>query len=179
MIKNNQKHRLNSDVRFPQVRVTGVGFDGEIMSSFEASKIAQEKEKDLILINEKSSPPIVRIDDYQKFLYDSLKKEKETRKNSKKSELKEIKLTPNIAEHDLLVKSKKAKEFLSSGDRLKVTLTMKGRQNTMKEQSQIVMYKFADLLENSGIPEALPKLEGNRFIMFIKPKKNEKSKSTL
>ena len=175
MRKNNQKkeikHKLNSDVRFPKVRVIGE-FNGEIMSSFEASKIAKEREVDLILINENADPPVVRIEDYNKFIYDQNKKEKELKKNSKKNETKEVKLSLNIADHDLNVKAKKCKEFLTSGDRVKVTLLLKGRQNLMKDNAELVMLKFAQMLSEFGTPESLPKLEGKNFRMFIKPKKS-------
>lgn len=168
--KKETKHKLNSEVRFPQVRVIG-DYNGEVMSSFEASKIAREEGKDLILITENAKPPVVRIEDYNKFLYDISKREKETKKNQKRNETKEIKLSVNIADHDLGVKSKKGIEFLQSGDRVKVTLLMKGRQNMMKDQAELVMLKFADLLEEVGVPESLPKLDGKKFMMFVKPKK--------
>jgi translation initiation factor IF-3 len=141
------------------------------MSSFEASKIAQEEGVDLILINENATPPIVRIEDYGKFIYDSEKKEKEAKKNVHKTQLKEISLSLNIADHDLSIKAKKALEFLEDGDKVKLSLLMKGRQISMKENGEIVMLKFAHFVEELGIPEALPKLEGNRWHMTLKPKK--------
>jgi translation initiation factor IF-3 len=115
--KKENKHKINSEVRFPQVRVIGEIGKGQIMSSFEAMKLAQENEKDLILINETATPPVVRIEDYGKFLYEIEKREKESRKNQKKSEMKEISLSANIADHDLTVKSKKALEFLEDGNK--------------------------------------------------------------
>jgi translation initiation factor IF-3 len=141
------------------------------MSSFEASKIAQEEGVDLILINENANPPIVRIEDYGKFIYDSERKEKEAKKNVHKTQLKEISLSVNIADHDLGIKAKKALEFLENGDKVKLSLLMKGRQMSMKENGEIVMLKFAHFVEELGLPEALPKLEGNRWNMIIKPKK--------
>jgi translation initiation factor IF-3 len=102
-----RKHKINSEVRFPEVRVIG-DRNGELMSSFDAAKIAREEGKDLILINENVSPPVVRIEDYNKFLYEASKREKEVKKNSKSNDTKEIKLSINIADHDLLVKSKRA-----------------------------------------------------------------------
>ena len=169
-VKKERKHKINGEVRFPEVRVIG-SYNGQIMSSFEASKIAQEEGVDLILINENASPPIVRIEDYGKFLYDSEKKEKEAKKNVHKTQLKEISLSLNIADHDLGIKAKKALEFLEGGDKVKLSLLMKGRQMAMKASGEIVMLKFAHFVEELGIPEALPKLEGNRWNMIIKPKK--------
>jgi translation initiation factor IF-3 len=166
-----RKHKINGEVRFPQVRVVGENHGGKIMSSFEASKIAESEGKDLILINENGNPPVVRIEDYNKFIYDQEKREKESQKNVKKSELKEISLSVNIADHDLGVKSKKAIEFLGDGDKVKCNLLMKGRQLSMSTQGELVMLKFAKLVEEYGIPESLPKMEGNRWIMTLKPKK--------
>jgi translation initiation factor IF-3 len=169
--KKENKHKINSEVRFPQVRVIGDIGQGKVMSSFEASKIAQENEKDLILINENGNPPVVRIEDYGKFLYELEKKEKESRKNQKKTELKEISLSATIADHDLGVKSKKAIEFLEDGNKVRLTLMLKGRQHNMSQQGQIVLLKFATLVEEIGIPENLPKLEGSKWSMILKPKK--------
>lgn len=169
-VKKERKHKINGEVRFPEVRIIG-SYNGQIMSSFEASKIAQEEGVDLILINENATPPIVRIEDYGKFLYDSEKKEKEAKKNVHKTQLKEISLSLNIADHDLGIKAKKALEFLEGGDKVKLSLLMKGRQMAMKASGEIVMLKFAHFVEELGIPEALPKIEGNRWNMIIKPKK--------
>jgi translation initiation factor IF-3 len=169
-VKKERKHKINGEVRFPEVRVIG-SYGGQLMSSLEASKTAQEEGVDLILINENAIPPIVRIEDYGKFLYDSEKKEKEAKKNVHKTQLKEISLSLNIADHDLGIKAKKALEFLEDDDKVKLSLLMKGRQMAMKANGEMVMLKFAQLVEELGIPEALPKLEGNRWNMIIKPKK--------
>jgi translation initiation factor IF-3 len=170
VFKKERKHKINAEVRFPQVRVIG-NYNGQIMSSFEAAKIAQEEGVDLILINENASPPVVRIEDYGKFLYDLEKREKEAQKNVHKVQMKEISLSLNIADHDLAVKAKKANEFLQNGDKVKLSLLMKGREMNMKDNGQIVLLKFAQLVETSGIPESLPKLEGTRWNMILKPKK--------
>ena len=169
-VKKERKHKINGEVRFPEVRVIG-SYGGQLMSSLEASKIAQEEGVDIILINENAIPPIVRIEDYGKFLYDSEKKEKEAKKNVHKTQLKEISLSLNITDHDLGIKAKKALEFLEDDDKVKLSLLMKGRQMAMKANGEMVMLKFAQLVEELGIPEALPKLEGNRWNMIIKPKK--------
>jgi translation initiation factor IF-3 len=165
-----RKHKINSEVRFPEVRVIG-DRNGELMSSFDAAKIAREEGKDLILINENAKPPVVRIEDYNKFLYETSKREKEAKKNSKSNDTKEIKLSANIADHDLAIKSKRASEFLKSGNRVKVTLEMRGREITMKEQSEMVVLKFIQSIEEEGLPESMPNLDGKRFILFVKPKK--------
>lgn len=169
--KPERRHKINSEVRFPEVRVIGDLGQGKIMTSFEASKLAQENNKDLILITETGNPPVVKIEDYGKFLYELERKEKESRKNQRKTELKEISLSATIADHDLGVKSKKAIEFLEDGNKVKLTLLLKGRQHNMSQQGQIVLLKFATLVEESGIPESLPKLEGSKWNMILKPKK--------
>lgn len=162
-----RKHKINSEVRFPQVRV--VSLEGKIMSSYEASKIAEEMEMDLILISENANPPVVKIEDYNKFLYDNDKRDKEAKKNQKKSEVKDLTFSSNIADHDLCIKSKKAIEFLNDGMRVKCTLSMRGRELSMADRGQIVMLKFATLVENSGVVENMPKLEGTKWSMTIKP----------
>jgi translation initiation factor IF-3 len=164
-----RKHKINNEVRFLQVRLSGEIGKGEVMSSYEAFKLAESLEKDLILITENANPPVVKIEDYGKFLYENEKREKENRKNQKKTELKEIQLSLNIADHDLNVKSKKALEFLSDGNKIKCILLMKGRENKMSAQGQLVMLKFATLIEEFGVPENMPKLEGNKWNMILKP----------
>jgi len=166
-----RKHKINGEVRFPQVRVTGEIGQGAIMSSYEASKLAEANEKDLILISENANLPVVKIEDYGKFLYEVEKREKENKKNQKKSEVKEISLSVNIADHDLEVKSKKASEFLEEGNKVKLSLLLKGRQHHMADKGQLVMLKFATLVESLGVPETMPKLEGSRWHMVLKPKK--------
>jgi translation initiation factor IF-3 len=166
-----KKHKTNGEVRFPQVRVAGEIGQGQIMSSYEASKLAEQHGKDLILISENANPPVVKIEDYGKFLYEIEKREKESRKNQKKSETKEISLSANIADHDLSVKSKKAIEFLEEGNKVKLSLLLKGRQHNMANQGQVVMLKFATLVGEFGVPEAMPKLEGSKWNMILKPKK--------
>ena len=119
--RKERQHKINGEVRFPEVRVIG-DLEPRVMSSFEASQLAFSEGKDLILINENANPPIVRIDDYHKFLYEITKKQKEQKKHQVKIETKEIQLSVNIADHDLGVKSKKALEFLGEGDKVKCVL---------------------------------------------------------
>lgn len=163
-------HKINSEVRFPQVRLVGQG-DPVVMSSYEASKLAESMGKDLILINENQLIPIVRIDNYNKFIYDMEKAEKERKKNLVKNETREIQLSCEIADHDLHTKSRKGEEFLKEGDKVKCVILLKGRQKSMPERGELVMLKFADILAEFGSLEAMPKLEGNRWLMTIKPKK--------
>lgn len=170
MAKKIRKHKINGEVRFDRVRLVKDGIQ-TIISSYEANKIAESEGLDLILISENSNPPVVKIDDYQKFLYDIERSEKEKKRNSTKTEIKEIQLSPNIAENDLLTKSKKAKEFLEDSDKVKCVITLKGRQRSMPAIGELVMLKFAEILSEYGLPESLPKMEGNKWLMILKPKK--------
>lgn len=168
--KKERLHKINSEVRFPQVRVIGIG-EPKLMSSYDASQLAQSEGKDLILINESQTPPIVKIEDYNKFLYVLEKENKLKKKNSIKSQIKEIQLSPDIADNDLNTKARKGKEFLSEGDKIKIVLQLKGRQKQAPERGEITMLKFVSLLENEGMAESMPKLEGGRWFMMMKPKK--------
>ncbi len=168
---NRNRHKINSEVRFPQVRLVGFYDEPKLMSSYEASKLAETEELDLILINENQDPPIVRIDDYKKFLYNLEKVEKERKKNSAKSVLKEVQLSPEISDNDLKTKMRKGQEFLEDGNKIKCVLLLKGRQRANPERGEIVMLKFAEGVSEFGMPEQLPKLEGGKWIMLLKPKK--------
>jgi translation initiation factor IF-3 len=165
-----KKHKINSEVRFPQVRVIGDG-EPQLMSSFEASKLAQSLGKDLILINEHQNPPIVKIEDYNKFIYNLEKAEKEKKKNTIKSEIKEIQLSCEIASNDLQTKARKAKEFIEDGDKVRLVLPLKGRQKQMSERGESVLERFYELLSDICIHEDLPKLEGSKWTMTIKAKR--------
>lgn len=165
-----RKHKINEEIKSLEVRIVGDG-EPKVVKTNLALKIAQDQEKDLILINENQNPPIVRIEDYNRFLYHQEKIEKEKKKNSNQSQLKEIQLSTEISDHDLQIKAKKANEFLKDGDKVKCVILLKGRQKANPERGQITMLKFASLVEELGIPESLPKLESSKWLMMVKPKK--------
>ncbi len=165
-----RKHKINEEIKSLEVRLIGLG-EPKVLETSNALKIASDEEKDLILINESQNPPIVRIEDYNKFLYHLEKTEKEKKKNSTQSQLKEIQLSTEISDHDLQIKAKKANEFLKDGDKVKCVILLKGRQKANPERGQITMLKFASLVDELGIPEHLPKLESSKWLMMIKPKK--------
>lgn len=169
--KKENKHKINRDIRVTEVRLVGFYPEPKLLKTSDAINLAISEEKDLILINENQNPPIVKIADYKKFLYDTEKAEKERKKNSVKSVLKEIQLSPTIADNDLNVKSKKAVDFLQKGDKVKCSLILKGRQRSAPERGELVMLKFATLIEEFGSLESLPLLQGNRWNMTIKPRK--------
>lgn len=163
------RHKINGDVRFPQVRLVGFYDEPKLMSSYDASKLAESEGLDLILINESQNPPIVRIEDYKKFLYHLEKAEKEKKKNSVKSVTKEIQLSPEISENDLNTKIRKGIEFLKDGNKIKCVLQLKGRQKASPERGEVTMLKYAKGVDEFGTPESLPNLEGGRWLMMIKP----------
>lgn len=135
-----------------------------------AIKIADEKGLDLIEINSKANPIIVKLENYSKYLYELKKQLKQ--KNKKTSVLKEIQLSVNISEHDLLIKANKAKEFLSNGNKVKVVLTMKGRELTRKEESKKSFYQFIQVMLDSGIAavESAPRDEERKSYIIFKKK---------
>lgn len=165
-----RKHKINTEIISIEVRLVGRG-EPHIISLKEALRIATEEEKDVILINDKQETPIVKIENYNKFLYEQEKIEKERKRNSNKTTLKEIQLSVNISDHDLETKAKKGREFLSDGDKVKVVVSLKGREKANPERGEFVILKFAQSVEEFGIPEALPKLEGGKWLMMIKTKK--------
>jgi len=167
-----RKHKLNSEVRFPQVRLVGNG-EPVVMSSFEASKIAQSEGKDLILINENQDPPIVRIEDYNKFIYDLEKTQKANKKSQQKVELKELQLSCDIAINDLQTKARKAKEFIEGGDKVRCVVRLKGRQKQMPERGKNVMERFFDILSDISQFEDMLKFDGDKWSMTLKLKKNK------
>lgn len=163
------RHKINGDVRFPQVRLVGYYNEPQLMSSYEASKLAESQGLDLILINESQNPPIVKIEDYKKFLYHLEKAEKEKKKNSVKSVTKEIQLSPEISDNDLNTKVKKGIEFLKDGNKIKCVLQLKGRQRATPERGELTMLKYAKGVDEFGTPETLPSLDGGRWLMMIRP----------
>lgn len=172
--KKERQHKINSDIKTTSVRLVGEG-EPRVISTFEAIKLAQSQEKDLILISD-GETPVVRIEEYTKFVYNLEKKLKEQKKNSVQTEIKEIKFGCETDEHDLQTKAKKAIEFLTRGDKVKCLIQLKGRQNAMPERGELAMLKFVTMIEEAGIPEAFPKLEGNKWLMTLKPKPKDKKK---
>lgn len=168
VIKTN-KHKLNHEIRFPEVRLVGFYDEPKLMSSYDASKLAESEELDLILINENQTPPVVRIENYKKFLYNFEKAEKEKKKNSLKSVTKEIQLSPEISDNDLNTKVKKGLEFLEEGNKVKVVMQLKGRQKANPERGEITMLKYAKGVQDLGSLESMPKLESGRWFMIVKP----------
>ncbi len=133
--------------------------------------MAEEQELDLVEISPKADPPVCRIIDYRKFLYDQKKRQKELKANQSKVTIKEIRFGPNTDDHDFEFKLKHARKFLEEGSKVKAYVFFRGRTIVFKERGEILLLKFAQELEDVGLVEQLPKLEGKRMTMMINPKK--------
>ncbi len=162
---------MNELIKSPVVRVVGENVQVGIYNLRDALKIAEDQDLDLVEISPTANPPVCKVVDYKKFLYEKKKKAKEIKANSAKIVIKEIRLGPNIDDHDFNFKLKHAIKFLEEGAKVKVDVFFKGRSIIYKEQGEYVLLKFAADLENFGKVEQLPRLEGKRMIMVIAPKK--------
>src|SRR5215510_9322352 len=171
-----QEHRTNHMIRVPQVRLVGDNIEVGVYSTQDALKMAQEQQLDLVEISPTADPPVCKIIDYNKFLYEKKKKEKEQKAKSKTSEVKEIRFTPNTDDHDFDFKAKHAENFLKEGNKVKAYVQFKGRAIMFKERGELLLLKFAERLAEFGQPEGLPKLEGKRMLMIIAPKSPKKKK---
>src|ERR1044072_1428263 len=175
------EHRINHFIRVPQVRLVGDNVEPRIYQTNEAIKMAQDQGLDLVEISPNADPPVCKIIDYNKFLYDKKKKEKEMKANAKVSEVKEIRFTPNTDEHDFNFKAKHAENFLKEGNKVKAYVQFKGRAIQFQHRGQLLLLKFAERLTEVGNLESMPKMEGRRMIAIFSPKgmkKGEKKKNS-
>lgn len=156
----------------PQVRLVGDNIENPgIYALRDALKLAEELELDLVEISPKAEPPVCKITDYSKFLYQQKKKQKEMKAKTVKVVVKEIRFGPQTDEHDFNFKLRHAEKFLKEGAKVKAFVFFKGRSILFKEQGEILLLKLATGLEDCGAVEQLPKLEGKRMTMYISPKK--------
>src|SRR5574338_1077594 len=169
-----QEHRTNHMIRVPQVRLVGDNVEVGVYSIQDALKLSIEQGLDLVEISPNADPPVCRIIDYNKFLYEKKKKEKEMKANSKVSEVKEIRFTPNTDEHDFNFKAKHAEDFLKDGNKVKAYVQFKGRAIQFKDRGELLLLKFADRLKDFGQLESMPKLEGKRMLAIFTPKTGKK-----
>lgn len=169
------EHRINHFIRAPQVRLVGENIEVGVYSTQEALKMAQDQSLDLVEISPQADPPVCKIIDYNKFLYDKKKKEKEMKAKSKTSEVKEIRFTPNTDEHDFNFKSKHAENFLKDGNKVKAYVQFKGRAIQFKDRGELLLLKFAERLAEFGSLEHMPKMEGRRMLAIFTPKGKKKS----
>lgn len=173
------EHRINNLIRATQVRLVGDNVTMGVYPTSEALKIAQQLELDLVEISPQADPPVCKVVEYNKFLYDKKRKEKEMKAKSKSAELKEIRFTPGTDDHDFDFKARHAEKFLQDGNKVKAYVQFKGRAIMFKERGELVLLKFAERLAEVGQPEGLPKLEGKRMLMIIAPKTQKKKPAAV
>jgi translation initiation factor IF-3 len=170
-----QDTQINSSIRDNEVRV--VGSDGTqlgIMSAREANELAEKEGLDLVKISPNTNPPVCKIMDYGKYLFDKTKREKEQRKNQKIVELKEVQLSMTIEQHDIDIKAKNATKFLLNGDKVKVSIRMSGRQQAYADRGVETENAFAKSLEEIAVIEKPAKIEGRNIILILAPKNAKK-----
>lgn len=162
---------MNEEIRDKEIRV--IDSDGSmlgVMATKEAQNIATTKNLDLVKIAPQASPPVCRIMDYGKYKFELAKKEKEAKKKQKIIDVKEVRVSPAIEGHDFEFKAKHAQKFLEDGDKVKFTVKFRGRELNHTSLGHVVLDKFAELLQDCGIVERRPKLEGKQMIMIMGPK---------
>lgn len=153
------------------MRLVGDNLEPQVVSIDKARKIAEEMELDLVEISPKANPPVCKIIDYKKFLYDQKKKQKALKSKQTKVVIKEIRFGPNTDDHDFNFKLNHAKKFLEEGAKVKAYVFFKGRTIVFKERGEVLLLKFVSELEEYGLPEAMPKMEGKKMIVNLVPKK--------
>ena len=166
-----QQYRINEQIHVREVRIVGDGIESTVLPTYKAIQLAEQKGVDLVEISPNAQPPVCRLIDYSKFLYQQKKHQKEMKAKQVKVDVKEIRFGPQTDDHDYEFKLKHAKGFLSDGDKVKAFVFFKGRSILFKEQGEVLLLRFAADLEEYGKVEQMPQLEGKRMIMFIAPKK--------
>jgi len=169
--KKEDLHNINQNIKSPVVRVVGENITPGIYNLREALTIAENIGLDLVEISPTANPPVCKVVDYKKFLYELKKKQKEMKAKTAKVIIKEIRLGPNTDEHDFNFKLNHAIKFLKDGAKVKVDVFFKGRSIIYKEQGELILLKFAHSVVDYGKIEQMPRLEGKRMIMIIAPKK--------
>ena len=181
MKKDNLKsqYRINGQIRAREVRIVGDGVESQVVSIGRALDMASYQGVDLVEISPNAEPPVCRLIDYSKFIYQQKKHQKEIKAKQVKVEVKEIRFGPQTDDHDYKFKLKHAQGFLSDGDKVKAYVFFRGRSILFKEQGEVLLLRFAQDLEEYGKVEQMPQLEGKRMIMFIAPKKATGSKKPV
>ena len=166
---------MNEEIRSPQVRVVGDNVpEQKVYTLQEAMRMAEELELDLVEISPNAVPPVCKIIDYQKFLYQQKKREKELKAKAVKMVVKEIRFGPQTDDHDYNFKLKHAEGFIKEGCKVKAYVFFKGRSILFKEQGEVLLLRFANDLEEIAKVDSLPTLEGKRMIIMLSPKSNKK-----
>lgn len=166
-------YRINNEIKSESIRLVGDNVEPNIYDIRTAIRISNELGLDLIEINSKSVPPICKIEDYNKFLYNQKKKQKDMEKNNKanKMELKEMRFTPNTDDHDYEFKKNHIIKFIKDGDKVKIYVFFKGREIKYADKGQIILLKLADELSDIATVERMPILDGSKMFMYLRPKK--------
>ena len=173
--KISKEAMINEEIRAKELRI--ISADGEqlgIMSRDEALALSEEKKLDLVCIAPKANPPVCKILDYGKYKYELQKKEKEAKKKQKTTQVKEIRLSTFIEDHDIMVKAKTGAKFLKDGNKLKVSLRFRGRERDYVARGQEVMERFAEAVSEFGDMDKKPKFEGRSLTMILSPKSDKK-----
>jgi translation initiation factor IF-3 len=176
------EYNINRRIRVTEVRIVGSNLkeisdkygqtiESGIYPTKQALAIAEAVEMDLVEISAKAKPPVARIVDYSKFLYEKKKREKEIKSNAQKTVIKEIRFGPNTDDHDFQFKLRHAEKFLEEGAKVKAFVQFRGRSIVFKERGELLLLRFIEALTKIGQPEALPKMEGRRMFVFVAPKK--------
>lgn len=175
--------RINDQIRVPEVRLVGENLEvlsevagmevkgGEVYNTRQVREWATQLQLDMVEISPNAAPPVVRVVDFNKFLYEKKRKEKEIKSKAAKTVIKEIRFGPNTDDHDFAFKLAHAKKFLEEGSKVKAYVFFKGRTIVFKDRGEILLLKFAQELADLGAVEQLPKLEGKKMILMINPKK--------
>ena len=169
--KISREAMINEEIRSKELRV--IDTDGTqlgVISRDEALALSEQKKLDLVCISPKANPPVCKLLDYGKYKYDLQKKEKEARKKQKTTQVKEIRLSTFIEDHDIMVKAKTGSKFLRDGDKLKVSLRFRGREKDYVARGMEVMNKFAEAVSDVGIMDKKPNFEGRSLTMILTPK---------
>ena len=168
--KLKNQYRINEQIRVREVRI--VGEDGsEVVPTRKALDMARQNGVDLVEISPNAQPPVCRLIDYSKFLYQQKKHQKEMKQKQVKVEVKEIRFGPQTDEHDYQFKLKHAREFLNEGNKVRAYVFFRGRSILFKEQGEVLLLRFANDLEEFGKVEQMPKLEGKKMFLYLAPKK--------
>ena len=175
-----QQYRVNEQIHVREVRIVGEGIESKVVPTREALQMADDMGVDLVEISPTAQPPVCRLIDYSKFLYQIKKKAKEMKAKQVKIDVKEIRFGPQTADADYAFKLKHAIEFLSQSNKVKAYVFFKGRSIVFKEQGEVLLLRLANDLEEVGKVESMPSLEGKKMIIMLAPKKpgsgNQKKK---
>jgi translation initiation factor IF-3 len=172
--KKEALHFINEKIRATEVRLAGDNVTPGIYPIKQALEMAIEQGLDLVEISSNATPPVCKIVEYNKFLYEKKRKEKEIKAHAKKVEMKEIRFTPNTDEHDVEFKARHAESFLKDGNKVRTFVMFRGRAIVFKERGELLLLQFADRLKDFAIVEQLPALEGKKMFMTLAPKGKKK-----